>query len=144
MVSSTYKQVRQEWLPEELIESWTLLKADWGLVGNKTGATRLGFSLLRKFYAIEDRFPSYAEEVPTAAVDYMAGLVKVEPEAFAKYSWTDRQVKRHRKQIRDAFGTRPPTEADEEKWATWLAGEVCPVETSRDRLAEALLPQQQC
>jgi TnpA family transposase len=131
--------VRQEWLPEELIESWTLLKADWGLVGNKTGTTRLGFSLLLKFYAIEGRFPSYAEEVPAAAVDYMAGLVKVEPEAFAKYSWTDRQVKRHRKQIRDAFGTRPPTEADEEKWATWLAGEVCPVETSRDRLAEALL-----
>ncbi|MGH3825431.1 MAG: DUF4158 domain-containing protein [Pseudonocardiaceae bacterium] len=110
-----------------------------GLVGNKTGATRLGFSLLLKFYEIEGCFPSYAEEVLAAAVDYMAGLVKVEPEAFAKYSWTDRQIKRHRKQIRDAFGTRPPTEADEEKWARWLAAEVCPVETSRDRLAEALL-----
>jgi hypothetical protein len=34
--------VKQEWEPDELIESWTLVEADWPLVGNKTGATRLG------------------------------------------------------------------------------------------------------
>ena len=33
--------------------------------------------------------------------------MRVEPEAFAKYSWTDRQIKSHRAQIREAFGTRP-------------------------------------
>jgi hypothetical protein len=31
--------MRQEWSPEELIERWTLLEADWKLVGNKSGAT---------------------------------------------------------------------------------------------------------
>jgi len=35
--------VRQEWSPEELLASWTLVDDDWKLVGNKTGATRLGF-----------------------------------------------------------------------------------------------------
>jgi hypothetical protein len=53
--------MRQEWLPEELIESWTLVEADWKLVGNKSGATRLGFSLLLKFYEVEGRFPGYPE-----------------------------------------------------------------------------------
>jgi len=38
--------MRREWSPEELIESWTLLRQDWMLVGNKSGPTRLGFALL--------------------------------------------------------------------------------------------------
>ena len=38
--------MRREWEPEELIASWTLLDDDWRLVGNKTGATRLRFSLM--------------------------------------------------------------------------------------------------
>ncbi|GAA3604328.1 hypothetical protein GCM10022419_106300 [Nonomuraea rosea] len=37
--------MRREWEPEELIAAWTLLDGDWGLVGNKTGATRLGFDI---------------------------------------------------------------------------------------------------
>jgi Domain of unknown function (DUF4158) len=48
------------------------------------------------------RFFSYAKDVPGAAIDYLAGLVGVESEAFAKYSWTDRRIKRHRAQIRQA------------------------------------------
>ena len=71
--------VCREWEPEELIEAWTLLDGDWRLVGNKTGATRLGFSLILKFFAIEARFPRHAGEVPKAAVDYVAGQVKVDP-----------------------------------------------------------------
>ncbi|WP_433207959.1 hypothetical protein ACQP1G_22965 [Nocardia sp. CA-107356] len=38
--------MRQEWSTENLIGSWTLVGEDWRLVGNKSGATRLGFSLL--------------------------------------------------------------------------------------------------
>ncbi len=135
----------QEWTPEELIESWTLVtdpasgRDDWKLVGNKAGATRLGFALLLKFYELEGRFPAYPEELPAAAVAYVAGLVKVPAEAFAKYSWTSRSIEYHRAQIRRAFGTREPTEADEERWAGWLAAEVCPVEQDRRRLGAAVL-----
>ena len=35
--------MQAEWEPEELIEVWTLRPGDWGLVGNKAGATRSGF-----------------------------------------------------------------------------------------------------
>ena len=40
-----------------------------------------------KFYEIEGRFPAYGEEVPPAAVGYLASLVKVDPALFAKYAW---------------------------------------------------------
>jgi hypothetical protein len=56
--------VRREWEPEELIASWTLLDDDWRLVGNKTGVTRLGFSLILKFFAIEARFPRHLGRCP--------------------------------------------------------------------------------
>jgi TnpA family transposase len=136
------ESVQREWEPEELIGAWTLLDRDWQLVSNKTGPTRLGFALMLKFYEIEGRFPAYPEEVPPAAVEYMASLVKVSPAAFGKYSWTSRAIKYHRTQIRKTFGTCPPSESDEARWAVWLAAEVCPVETARRRLAAAL--RQRC
>ena len=91
-----------------------------------------------KFYEIEGRFPAYREEVPQAAVDYLASLVKVEPARLAKYSWRGRTIEYHRAQIRRVCGTRPPTEDDEDRWARWSAEETCPTETNRDRLATAL------
>jgi tetratricopeptide (TPR) repeat protein len=134
--------MRAEWEPDELIDVWTLGQDDWRLVGNKTGATRLGFSLMLKFYEIEGRFPAYAEEVPSPAVGYLASLVKVDAALFAKYAWSGRTIEYHRAQIRRRFGTRPATEADEERWAVWLAAEVCPVDTSAARLGDAV--RQRC
>ncbi|MFD1545982.1 DUF4158 domain-containing protein [Nonomuraea guangzhouensis] len=130
--------MRAEWEPDELIGSWTLVEGDWKLIRNKSGATRLGFALLLKFYELEGRFPDGPQEVPLVAVDYVASLVKVDAGEFAKYRWTGRTIEYHRKQIREAFGTRPATEEDEDRWARWLAEEMCPTETSRRRLAEAL------
>ena len=54
----------REWGPEDLIAGWTLMEADQALVGNKTGATRLGFALLLKFFELEGRFPEDAGDVP--------------------------------------------------------------------------------
>ena len=130
--------MRAEWGPDELIGAWTLVEGDWELVGDKVGAGRLGFAVILKFYEIEGRFPAYPEEVPQAAVEHVASLVKVDPALMAKYSWRGRTIERHRAKIRKAFGTRPASEADEERWAQWLADKVCPIETSRDRLAAAV------
>ncbi|MGW9030855.1 DUF4158 domain-containing protein [Streptomyces sp. NPDC055722] len=101
--------MRQEWSPEELLANWTLVDGDWDLVANKSGATRLGFSLLLKFYELEGQFPDMPEEVPSAAVEYVADLVKVPATDFAKYTLVGRTAEYHRKQIRDALGFRPST-----------------------------------
>ncbi|MGW7481269.1 hypothetical protein ACWGH8_22035 [Nonomuraea muscovyensis] len=42
--------------PDEVIDAWTRVEGDWDLVGDKSGATRMGFASL-KSYEIEARFP---------------------------------------------------------------------------------------
>ena len=126
--------MRREWEPEELISCWTLLEEDRQLLANKSGATRLGFALLLKYFEIEGRFPRHAAEVPKAAVDYVGDQVKVAPQAFADYQWSGRTIEYHRAQVRKALGFREATVGDEDKLAAWLADEVCPVELSDDRL----------
>lgn len=44
--------MRQEWEPEDLIEVWTLLEEDQERLRNKSGANRLGFALLLKFFEV--------------------------------------------------------------------------------------------
>jgi hypothetical protein len=121
--------------PEDLIGTWTPVDEDWRLVGNKSGATRLGFSLLLKFFEPEGRYPRGLEELPAVAVDYVAGQVKVDATEFAKYPWQGRfSAKYHRVQIREAFGFREFTRDDEERLTKWLAAEVCPVELRDEQL----------
>lgn len=131
--------MRREWEPEELIACWTLVDDDWRLVSNKAGATRLGFSLILKYFELEGQFPRHAGDVPRAAVEYVAGQVKVDPNEFTGYDWSGRSIERHRAQIRKALGFRECTVGDEDKLAGWLAEEVCPFELGEERLREALL-----
>jgi len=129
--------VRRDWALEDLIECWTLDEDEVGLLANKSGATRLGFALLLKFFELEGRFPR-REDVPKAAVEYVAEQVKVDPALFAEYAWSGRTIEYHRAQVRDFHGFRQATVADEDKLIFWLAADICPVETSRDRLRAAL------
>src|SRR5437879_3319413 len=78
-------EMRRDWAPADLIASWTLVDDDWPLLANKTGATRLGFALLLKFFEVDACFPRHAGEVPLAAVDYVAGQVHVPAPRFADY-----------------------------------------------------------
>jgi TnpA family transposase len=133
--------VQREWAGEDLAASWTLIGDDWDLVGNKSGATRLGFAVLLKFFELETRFPDDVSEIPSAALGYVAQQVKVDSTEFARYDWGGRAIERHRMQIRAAFGFRMFTRADEDNLAGWLVSEVCPVELRDEQLREALLVQ---
>ena len=98
--------MQREWQPEELIECWTLLDDDRRLVANKTGATRLGFALLLKFFELEGRFPRSAADLPAAAVEYVATQVKVPASALDVY----RVVGQHDRvpPLADPLGARLP------------------------------------
>jgi len=93
---------------------------------------------LLKFFELEARFPRSAEELPPAAVAYVAEQVKVDPAELATYRWQGRTIEYHRAQVRDVFGFREFGRGDEEKLAAWLAEEVCPVELRDEQLREAL------
>jgi Domain of unknown function (DUF4158) len=108
-------------------------------VSNKAGATRLGFSLILKYFELEGQFPRHVSDVPRSVVEYVVGQVKVDPNEFTGYDWSGRSIERHRAQIRKALGFRECTVGDEDKLAGWLAEEVCPFESGEERLREALL-----
>ena len=50
--------MKRTWDIEELIEHFTLVPPELELLGNKSGATRLGFALLLKCFQLEGRFPT--------------------------------------------------------------------------------------
>lgn len=67
--------MRQQWLPEELIESWTLSEADFGWWATRSaqpGSVRSIAQILRDQGPLSDG----PQDVPTSAVAYLAGLPK--------------------------------------------------------------------
>src|SRR3954468_1727952 len=68
-------------------DRWALHAADRALLGNKSGATRLGFAVLLKLFQSEGRFPRRPEDVPIAAVEAIAPQVGVTAAAWRGYDW---------------------------------------------------------
>ncbi len=71
-------------------DRWALHASDRTLLGNKTGATRLGFAILLKMFQANGRFPYRLEEVPVAAVEAIASQIEVPAEAWRGYDWRSR------------------------------------------------------
>ena len=83
---------------EDVDDRWALHASDRALLGNKTGATRLGFAILLKTFQLNGRFPYRLEEVPVAAVAAIASQIDVPAEAWRSYDWHSRAAVYHRAQ----------------------------------------------
>lgn len=129
--------MRQRWEIDELIESWTLAPNDLRLVANKTGATRLGFAVLLKFFELEARFPASSAEVPVEAVDFIGRQIGVPFDVLSGYDWSGRSWKRHRSQVRARFGFRGWSDADVDALVGALVVVVADEAVSREQLVEA-------
>src|SRR5260370_24780358 len=128
--------MKRQWETEELVEHWTLDVEDRTLLGNKTGATRLGFAVLLKFFRREGRFPQHKNEVPALVITYLATQVGVDASAYMQYAWQGRTIEYHRAQIREALGFRESSVADGEQMQQWLLTSVLPQEHQEGRLRE--------
>lgn len=117
--------MKRDWGTDELAEHWTLLPGERELLANKSGATRLGFAVLLKFFQYEARFPKYRQDVPASVVAFLAKQASVPPAAFAEYDWQGRAIKYHRAQIRSFLGFREATVRDADALAVWLATMCC-------------------
>jgi hypothetical protein len=130
--------VRREWEPEDLIEVWTLLEEDQERLRNKSGANRLGFALLLKFFEV-DAFSGGCGGGPggCGAVRGPAG------EGAGRGVGRLRLVRAGDQAAPDGgpVGVRVPrcTQEDQVQLAQWLAAELYPVELNRERLAEAVV-----
>jgi len=93
--------MKRTWTSEELLEHFTLLPDELTAVGNKSGATRLGFAVLLKCLQYEGRFPRSRQEVAPDVVRFLATQVGVDAPLFAQYAWEGRTIEAHRAQIRE-------------------------------------------
>ena len=75
---------------DELVEHCTLLQDEAALLRNKSGATRLGFALLLKFFTRMGRFPSGRGELPDEVVEFVARQVGVAASDLGFYDWAGR------------------------------------------------------
>jgi transglutaminase-like putative cysteine protease len=118
--------MKRDWELQELIEEWTLVPRELELLGNKTGSTRLGYSVLLKFFQREGRFPESRGDIAKAVLRYLSRQVNVEPEEFRYYDWQSRSATYHRRQIREFCGFRSPTIQDADDLKDWLLSAILP------------------
>jgi hypothetical protein len=118
--------MKRDWPADELAEQWTLLPGERELLANKTGATRLGFAVLLKFFQCEARFPHSRQEVPLSVVAFLAKQVEVPAACYAEYDWQGRAIKYHRAQIRSFLDFREATLRDAEALTVYLSEHVVP------------------
>jgi hypothetical protein len=130
--------MKRTWTPEELLEHFTLLPDELVAIGNKSGATRLGFAVLLKCLQYEDRFPRSRVEVALDVVRFLAVQVGVDAALFAQYAWEGRTIEAHRAQIRGMTKLREFRHADEEALLDWLCTEIFHHEHHPDRLGELI------
>ncbi len=130
--------MKRTWTSEELLEHFTLLPDELAAIGNKSGATRLGFAVLLKCLQYEGRFPRSRQEVAPEVVRFLATQVGVDTTQFAQYAWEGRTIEAHRAQIRELAKIREYRRADEEALLDWLCTEILVHEQHPERLRELI------
>lgn len=97
--------MKKNWTEDELLENFILVDIERKLIGNKTGASRLGFTVLLKYFQYEARFPVEKNDIPKTVVEYIAKQLNLSSDLFDQYRWgsEERNYTYHRKQIRDFF-----------------------------------------
>jgi TnpA family transposase len=131
--------MKRQWDIEELIEQFTVVPDELHLLGNKTGATRLGFAILLKYFQCEGRFPAGRHEVPTAVVEYLAHQLTLDAALLGQYDWAGRTSAEHRTQIRTHLKFREATAADSAEMSTWLVQQVLAADQHPDHLKARVL-----
>jgi hypothetical protein len=133
--------MKRRWKTEELIEHFTLLPDELTLLANKTGATRLGFAVLLKYFQWNARFPSNHQDVPNEIVAYIAKQVGVPPQQYFEYDWNGRTINHHHIQIRTFFGFRKATLQDVQDMADWLCQHILAYDHQIDHLHAVVYQQ---
>ncbi|GHO71214.1 hypothetical protein KSC_101060 [Ktedonobacter sp. SOSP1-52] len=130
--------MKRTWTSEELLEHFTLLPDELTAVGNKSGATRLGFAVLFKCFQYEGRFLRSRQEAAPEVVRFLATQVGVDAAIFAQYAWEGRAIEVHRAQIREIAKVHEFHRADEEALLDWLCTEIFDHEHHPERLRDLI------
>ena len=131
--------MQRHWNDHELETYWSFSSDEFKLIPQRDASSRLGVAASLKFFQLEGYFPSSGRDIPSAALDYMAKQLDVEPNAISAYDWQGRTGKRYRGRLRTAMGIRPATAEDFKAVETWLREEVVPWDHHLRHLQDAVL-----
>jgi TnpA family transposase len=126
------------WDEQELIEHWTLIAAERGLLANRTERGSIGVAVLLKFFRLNGRFPRHHRDVPGPVLAFIGEQLSVAPTAWFDYDLKGRSSQRDREHIRAFLGFRPITVTDEERLREWLQHEVVPLGQDSRHLRSAV------
>jgi hypothetical protein len=93
--------MKRNWNEDELLEHFVVVPIERKLIGNKTGASRLEFAVLLKYFQQEAKFPSKKQDIPKVVVEFIAHQLEISADLFEEYRWgaEERNFTYHRKQI---------------------------------------------
>lgn len=131
--------MQRHWSEQELEAYWSLSTDELQLIPHRDAGSRLGVASALKFFQLEGYFPSSGKDIPSAAIDYMAKQLDVEPTAISDYDWQGRTGKRYRGRLRTVLGVRPATADDFKAVETWLHEDVVPWDHNLRHLQDAVL-----
>jgi hypothetical protein len=104
--------MQRHWSEQELETYWSFSSDELTLIPHRDASSRLGVAASLKFFQLEGFFPSSVKAIPSVAMDHMAKLLGVDPQAIADYDWQGRTGARYRERLRTAMGIRPSTAED--------------------------------
>jgi TnpA family transposase len=132
------ESMQRHWSDHELETYWLFSADELQLLPHRDASSRLGVAASLKFFQLEGYFPSSVNDIPSAAIAYMAKQLDVEPHAIADYDWQGRTGKRYRGRLRTALGIRPATDDDFKAVEQWLRQEVVPWDHDLRHLQDAV------
>ncbi|MEE9149494.1 MAG: Tn3 family transposase [Candidatus Tectomicrobia bacterium] len=135
--------MRQHLTSQELADYFTLMPEDAELLGQKTGANRLGCAILLKYLQWEGRFPTTWHDVPRDAIHHMAQAVGTPFDRHRHYDFDGRLARYHKDQIRQWTGFRPGITADADGITTWACANTRVEEATASQLTTQITERYQ-
>lgn len=98
--------MKNNWSDDELVDHFTILEKELGLVAGYSNLNKLGFLVLLKYFQMEAMFPSTKGDIPIVLTKFVAEQLNKNPHLFESYSFQGRSYERSRNKIREHFGFR--------------------------------------
>ena len=129
--------MKADWQADQLERHFTLSASERALLGNKSGATRLGFALLLKTFQLDGCFLEHANDLPASVVSHVAAQCDTAPALLERIVWDSRHTRRHRAEIRAYLGNTAFNKADEPALIAWLEDHITDFDPTSESLRRA-------
>lgn len=121
--------MKHYWTKIELEKSWSLSPSEMSYIEKKDN--KIAYALKMKYFDLQGYFPKKVEEIPTAAIDYMAAQLSLSNQdnvqaQIKRYNWQSRISQLHNAEIRDHYGFKKLEPSDFPSIKEFIETELIP------------------